>query len=60
MEAGVSYNKRRLHKVAFVADLMATNDEIDDSTRALLSLSREHIDRAQQLDDAPISSLDWQ
>jgi transposase len=58
METGVSYNKRRLHKVGYFADLMSANEEINQSIRPLLKLSREHIVRAQKLDYALISSLD--
>jgi transposase len=36
METGVSYNKQRLHKVGYFADLMSSNEEIDDSIRPLL------------------------
>ena len=50
METGVVYNKQRLHKVGYFANLMATNQEIHDCVRPLLKLSREHIDRAQKLD----------
>ena len=58
METGVVYNKRRLHKVGYFADLMATNEEIHDCIRPLLRLSREHIERAQKLDYALVSSLE--
>jgi transposase len=58
METGVSYNKRRLHKMGYFADMMATNEEVSDCIRPLLRLSREHIDRAQKLDYALISSLE--
>src|ERR1700740_3333999 len=50
METGVSYNKRRLHKVGYFADLMATSEEIHDSVRPLLRLRRENIDRAAKSD----------
>ena len=50
LETGVSYNKRRLHKVGYFADLMSTNEEVRESIRPLLKLSREHIVRAQRLD----------
>jgi transposase len=50
METGVSYSKRRLHKVGYFADLMASNEEISDCVRPLLRLSREHIERAQKLE----------
>ena len=58
METGVSYNKRRLHKVGYFADLMATNEEIHECIRPLLRLSRDHIERAQKLDYALVSSLE--
>src|SRR3974377_1418374 len=58
METGVSYNKRRLHKVGYFSKMMATNEEVSDCVRPLLRLSREHIDRAQRLDYALVSSLE--
>src|SRR6201999_1953452 len=39
------------------ADLMARSEEIHDCVRPLLRLSREHIERAQKLDYALVSSL---
>ena len=56
MEAGVSYNKQRLHKVGYFTELMAGNEEID-CVRPLLKLSRETINRSQKLDYALLSSL---
>src|SRR5271170_5374414 len=58
METGVSYNKQRLHKVGYFADLMTTNEEVDESIRPLLKLSREMICRSQKLDYALVSSLE--
>jgi hypothetical protein len=29
MEAGVSYNKQKLHKVGYFGELLATNQDID-------------------------------
>jgi transposase len=58
LETGVSYNKRRLHKVGYFADLMSTNEEVNESIRPLLKLSREHIVRAQRLDYGLVSSLE--
>jgi hypothetical protein len=55
----VTYTKSRLHKVGYFADLMATNEEIDDCIRPLLRLSREHIDRAQKLDYGLVSSTSY-
>src|SRR5580698_333334 len=58
METGVSYNKQRLHKVGYFAELLTTNEEVNESIRPLLKLSREMICRAQKLDYALISSLE--
>jgi transposase len=58
METGVSYNKKRLHKVGYFDELMSGNEEIDDSIRPLLKLSRETINRSQKLDYALVSSLE--
>src|SRR5579862_6657579 len=57
METGVSYNKQRLHKVGYFADLMTTNEEVNESIRPLLKLSRDMISRSQKLDYALVSSL---
>jgi hypothetical protein len=52
----VSYNKQRLHKVGYFAELMSGNEEIDDSIRPLLKLSRD--DRSiAKLNYALVSSL---
>jgi transposase len=58
LETGVSYNKSRLHKVGYFADLMSTNEEVNESIRPLLKISREHIVRTQRLDYALVSSLE--
>jgi transposase len=58
METGVSYNKKRLHKVGYFDELMSGNEEIDGSIRPLLKLSRETINRSQKLDYALVSSLE--
>jgi transposase len=58
METGVSYNKRRLHKVGYFAELMSSNEEVNESIRPLLKLSRETIVRSQRLDYALVSSLE--
>src|ERR1700680_815850 len=46
METGVSYNKLRLHRMGYFAELMSTNEEVSQSIRPLLRLCREHIDRS--------------
>jgi hypothetical protein len=58
METGVSYNKQRLHKLGYFTDLLSTNEEINESIRPLLKVSREHVMRAQRLDYALITSLE--
>ena len=52
METGVSYNKQRLHKLGYFEKLMTTNEDVYDSIRPLLKLSREMISRSQKLDYA--------
>ncbi len=58
METGVPCNKRRLHKVGYFAELLATNEEVNESIRQLLKLSRENIVRLKKLDYALVSSLE--
>src|SRR5580692_7999043 len=47
METGVTYNKSRLHKVGYFAELLSSNEEVNQSIRPLLKLSRETIVRCQ-------------
>jgi transposase len=42
MEAGVSYNQEKLHKVGYFRDLLASNPDINDGLRSLLRLCREN------------------
>jgi transposase len=58
METGVSYNKQRLHKVGYFAELMTANEDVQESIRPLLKLSRDLIRRSQKLDYALVSSLE--
>src|SRR5215472_15507210 len=58
METGVSYNKQRLHKVGYFAELMTANEDVHESIRPLLKLSRDLIRRSQKLDYALVSSLE--
>ena len=58
METGVSYNKQRLHKLGYFTELISSNDEVSESIRPLLKLSRETIVRSQRLDYALVSSLE--
>ena len=57
METGVEYNKRRLHKVGYFRELLSTNEEVKESIRPLLKLSREAIVRLQKTEYALLSSL---
>jgi transposase len=57
MEAGVSYNKERLHKAAYFRELLANNPDIDDSLRSLLRQCRETVQRLSKTENALIRSL---
>ena len=57
METGVSHNKQRLHKVGYFRELLSTNEEVHESIRPLLKLSRETIERLQKTEYALVSSL---
>ncbi len=54
----MSYNKQRLHKVGYFRELLATNEEVQESIRPLLRLSRETIVRMQKTEYALVSSLE--
>jgi transposase len=56
METGVNYNKQRLHKVKYVRELLATSEEVSESIRPLLRVSRDTIVRLQT-EYALVSSL---
>jgi transposase len=58
MEAGVSYNKQKLHKVGYFRELLKTNPDINDSLRSLLQLCRETLVRLQKIESALIRSLE--
>jgi transposase len=45
MEAGVSYNKQRLHKAGYFRELLASNPDIDEGLGSLLRLCRETVVR---------------
>jgi transposase len=57
METGVAYNKRRLHKVGYFGEVLSTNEEVNESIRPSLKLSRETIVRLQKTEYALLSSL---
>jgi transposase len=58
METGVSYNKQRPHKVGYFGELMSTNEDISQSVRPLLNLSRGMIRRSGKLEYDLVSSLE--
>jgi transposase len=57
MEAGVSYNKQKLHKVGYFRELLATNQDIDEELRSLLRLCRETVVRLGKTESALVRSL---
>jgi hypothetical protein len=57
MEAGVSYNKQRLHKVGYFRELLATNRDIDEGLRPLLRLCHETVVRLGKTESALVRSL---
>jgi transposase len=57
MEAGVSYNKQRLHKAGYFRELLASSPEIDDGLRSLLRQCREMVVRLGKTENALIRSL---
>ena len=58
MEAGVSYNKQKLHKVGYFHELLATNQEIGEGLRPLLRICRETLVRLQKTESALVRSLE--
>jgi len=57
MEAGVSYNKQRLHKAGYFRELLAANPHIDEGLRSLLCQCREMVVRLGKMENALIRSL---
>jgi len=57
MEAGVSYNKQKLHKAGYFRELLASNPDIDESLRSLLRQCREMVVRLGKMETALIHSL---
>ena len=58
MEAGVSYNKQKLHKAGYFRELLATNPHIDEGLCSLLRLCREMLVRLQRTESALVRSLE--
>jgi transposase len=57
LETGVNHNKQRLHKVRYFQELISNQEEVPESIRPLLKLSRETIVRCQKTEYALVSSL---
>jgi len=58
MEAGVSYNKQRLHRAGYFRELLATNPDINEGLSSLLRLCRETMVRLQKTESALVRSLE--
>ncbi len=58
MEAGVNYNKQRLHKAGYFRELLATNPDIDEGLISLLRLCRETVVRLGKTESALVRSLE--
>jgi transposase len=58
MEAGVSYNKQRLHKAGYFRELLATNPDINEGLKPLLQLCRETAVGLQKTENAMVRSLE--
>jgi len=58
MEAGVSYNKQRLHKAGYFRELLATNPDINEGLCSLLRVCRETVVRLQRIESALVRSLE--
>jgi transposase len=58
MEAGVSYNKQRLHKAGYFHELLASNPDIDEGLGSLLRLCRETVVRLGKTESALVRSLE--
>ena len=57
MEAGVSYNKKKLHQAGYFRELLASNPDINEGLRPLLRLCRETVVRLSKTENALVSSL---
>ena len=58
MEAGISYNKQRLHKAGYFRELLASNPDINEGLRSLLRLCRETVVRLGKTESALVRSLE--
>lgn len=57
MEAGISYNKQRLHHAGYFRELLAHNPDIDEGLRPLLRQCREMVVRLGKTENALLRSL---
>ena len=57
MEAGVSYNKHKLHQAGYFRELLATNLDINEGLRPLLQLCRETVVRLSKTENGLVRSL---
>jgi transposase len=57
MEAGISYNKQKLHKAGYFRELLASNPDINESLRWLLRQCREMVARLGKMEAALTHSL---
>jgi transposase len=58
MEAGVSYNKQKLHKAGYFRELLASNPDINEGLVPLLRLCRETVVRLGKTESALVRSLE--
>jgi transposase len=57
MEAGVSYNKQKLHQAGYFRELLASNPDITEGLRPLLRLCRETVVGLSKIENALVHSL---
>ena len=58
MQAGVSYNKQRLHQAGYFRELLATNPDIPEGLGSLLRQCRETVVRLERSEKALVRSLE--
>jgi transposase len=58
MEAGVNYNKQKLHKAGYFRELLASNPDINEGLVPLLRLCRETVVRLGKTESALVRSLE--
>jgi len=58
MEAGVSYNKQRLHKARYFRELLASNPDINEELCSLLRVCRETVVRLERAESGLVRLLE--